>query len=71
MTVVVLLVMGTTLALGLVSISVIGSQVVDIGGVNYTVNQVVDPTVLTLLTTFIPMMAIIGFALYFIPKMGD
>lgn len=70
MTVVVLLVMGTTLALGLVSVSVIGSQVVSLGGVNYTVSQVVDPTVLTLVTTFIPMMAIIGFALYFIPKMN-
>lgn len=71
MTVVVLLIMGTTLALGLVSVSVIGSQTIELGGVNYTVSEVVDPSVLTLVTTFIPMMAIIGFAIYFIPKMGS
>lgn len=69
MTVVVLLVMGTTLALGLVAVSVIGSQSVQIGNTTYIVSEVVDPTVLTLITTFIPMMAIIGFALYFVPKM--
>ena len=70
MTVVLLIIMGSTLAIGLVSVSVIGSQVVEIAGVNYTVSEVVDPTVLTLLTTLLPILVIIGLALYFIPRAG-
>ena len=67
--VVLLFIIGSILAIGLVSVSVIGSQVVNIGGVNYTVSAVLDPTVLTLLTTLLPILVVIGIAMYFIPSM--
>lgn len=68
MVVVTLFIIGAILAIGLVSVSVIGEQVVNIGGVNYTVSDVLDPTVLTLLTTLLPILVVIGIAMYFIPK---
>ena len=65
----ILFIIGSILAIGLVSVSVIGAQVVNIGGVNYTVSEVLDPTVLTLLTTLLPILVVIGIAMYFIPSM--
>lgn len=62
--------MGAILGLGLVSVSVIGSQTWTVNNVTYTVSEVVDPTVLTLLTTLVPILVVIGLAMYFIPKMG-
>jgi len=67
--VVLLFIIGSILAIGLVSVAVIGEQVINIGGVNYTVSEVLDPTVLTLLTTLLPILVVIGIAMYFIPSM--
>jgi len=67
--VVLLFIIGSILAIGLVSVAVIGEQVINIGGVNYTVSEALDPTVLTLLTTLLPILVVIGIAMYFIPSM--
>ena len=64
-----LFIIGAILGLGLVSVSVIGSQQWTVNNVTYTVSDVVDPTVLTLLTTVVPIMIVISLAMYFIPKL--
>lgn len=64
-----LVIIGAILGLGLVSVSVIGSQTWTVNNVTYTVSEVVDPTVLTLLTTVVPIMIVISLAMYFIPKL--
>jgi hypothetical protein len=63
-----LVIIGAILGLGLVSVSVIGSQSWTVNNVTYVVSDVVDPTVLTLLTTVVPIMIVISLAMYFIPK---
>jgi len=69
-TMITLVIIGAILGLGLVSVSVIGSQTWTINNVSYVVSDVVDPTVLTLLTTVAPIMVVIGIATAFIPKMS-
>ncbi len=64
-----LVIIGAILGLGLVSVSVIGAQTWTVNNVTYTVSNVVDPTVLTLLTTVVPIMVVISLAMYFIPKL--
>lgn len=70
MTMVLLVIIGSILGIGLVAVSAIGDQTVAWLGENVTVSDVVDPTVLYLLTTLVPIMVVIGIALYFIPKMS-
>lgn len=66
-----LFIISIVLPLGLAYISGIGSTYVVVGGTNQTVSQWVDPSVLTLLTILLPVMAVIGILLYFVPKMKD
>ena len=72
--VVLLFIIGAVLAIGLVSVAVIGSQPSglfggEFGNISIPVSEVLDPTVLTLLTTLLPILVVIGIAMYFIPSM--
>ena len=68
-TMITLVIIGAVLGLGLVSVAVIGEQTWTVNNVSYVVKDVVDPTILTLLTTVAPIMVVIGIAVAFIPKM--
>ena len=67
--VITLFIIGALLGLGLVSVSVIGDMQYSINGTLYLVSDVVDPTVLTLLTTLLPILVVVGIAVAYIPKM--
>ena len=72
--VVLLFIIGAVLANGLVSVAVIGSQPYglfggEFGNISIPVSEVLDPTVLTLLTTLLPILVVVGIAMYFIPSM--
>ena len=71
--VVTLIVISVLLPLGLGLVSVMGSAPVTytlINGSSVTVllSSLVNPTVLTLLTTLLPILVVIGIAMYYIPK---
>jgi len=65
--VVAFIIMGSTLALGLVAMSTISTQVVLWNGVNYTVSEVVPAGVLALIP-LIPTLFIIGLAIAYVPR---
>lgn len=65
-----LFIISIILPLGLSYVSGIGSTYVVVGSTNQTVAQWVDPSVITLLTILLPVMAVIGILLYFVPKMN-
>ena len=75
--VVALMVIGLVLPLGLGMVSLAGETMITVPynmtGLNETqlaLSEVVDPAVLVLITTLLPILAVIGVTLYFIPK-GD
>lgn len=70
MIVVALVIIAVILPLGLGLVSAMGDVNVTINGVATPLSELVDPTVLTLLTTLMPILVVIGIALYFIPKSG-
>jgi len=67
-----LVVIATILPLGLGLIAIAGETIVsNISGVERTLADVLDPSVLTLLTVLLPVLAVIGITMYFLPKIGD
>ena len=55
------------LAIGLIS----GAGDVIINTQNQTLSDVADPAVITLLTVLLPILAVIGITMYFLPRMAD
>ena len=66
-----LVVISVILPIGLGLTSAMGDVNVTINGVPTPLDELVDPTVLTLLTTLLPILVVVSIAMYFIPKMGD
>lgn len=64
-----LIIMGVVLPIGIGLISAAGDITVAINGTQTAVSTVADPTVLTLLTVLVPILAIVGIALGLIPKL--
>lgn len=71
MLVVSLVVMGILLPIGLAYIGSAGSTTVLVNGANVTLSNAVDPAVITLLTILVPIVAVVGLLMYFIPKMRN
>ena len=65
-----LMVVALILPISLGLLAAAGSQTVTVNGTATAVNTLVDPTVLTILTVLLPIIAVIGIALYYIPR-GD
>lgn len=63
---IVLIVVAITVPLGLAYLAGAGDMVISVGGVNKTLSEWIDPSVLTLLTILIPILAVIGIAMTFI-----
>lgn len=61
-----LMIIGIVLPLGLAYLSGAGDMYVVVGGVNQTLSEWVDPSVLTVLTILIPILAVIGIAITYI-----
>ncbi|MGB5911855.1 MAG: hypothetical protein WBH31_11730 [Promethearchaeia archaeon] len=70
-TVVSLIIISALLPIGLGLTSAMGQVNVTINGVPTALSTLVDPTVLTLLTTLLPILVVVGIAMYYIPKAGD
>jgi hypothetical protein len=64
-----LIIMGVVLPIGIGLISGAGNITVAINGTDTAVSTLADPTVLTLLTVLVPILAIVGIAIGLIPKM--
>ena len=56
------------LAIGLISIA---DEVIIETATNKTLGDVADPAVITLLTVLLPVLAVIGITMYFLPRVGD
>lgn len=54
------------IALGLISGA--GDTMVSINGTETALSELVDPSVLTLLTVLLPIIAVIGIVMYFLPR---
>lgn len=63
-----LVLMGVLFPIGLGLISAAGDVAVDINGTSTLVSAVADQNVLTLLTTIVPIVAVIGIVLGFMPR---
>jgi hypothetical protein len=61
-----LLVIGLIMPLGLAYIANAGNTNVVVNGTTYTLSNIVDSSVLTLLTVLIPILAVIGIAIAYI-----
>ena len=67
-----LIVIATILPLAIGLISVAGDVIIsNVSGVEKTLSDVADPAVITLLTVLLPVLAVIGITMYFLPKVGD
>lgn len=67
-----LVVIATVLPLGLGLIATAGDFLVsNASGVEVYLSDVLDPSVLTLLTVLLPVLAVIGITMYFLPRFGD
>jgi len=67
-----LIVIATVLPLAIGLISIAGETVIsNVSGVEKTLSDVADPAVVTLLTVLLPILAVIGITMYFLPKVGD
>ena len=64
-----LIVIATILPLAIGLISVAGDTIIN--SANQTLADVADPAVITLLTVLLPVLAVIGITMYFLPKMRD
>ena len=63
-----LIVVAVIVPLGLAMLGGAGDQYFVVGGVNQTLSTWVDPAVLTILTILVPIVAVIGILLMFIPR---
>ncbi len=61
-----LLVIGLIMPMGLAYIANAGNTNVVVNGTTYTLSNLVDSSVLTLLTVLIPILAVIGIAIAFV-----
>lgn len=68
MIVVSLVIIAVILPLGLGLVSAMGDVNVTVNGVPTPLSELVDPTVLTLLTTLLPILVVVGIAMYYIPS---
>lgn len=68
MIVISLVVIAVIFPLGLGLISAAGDSNVTVNGVATPLSTLVDPAVLTLLTVLLPILAVIGIVLYFLPS---
>ena len=67
-----LIVIATILPLAIGLISTAGdTSISNVSGVEKTLSDVADPSVITLLTILLPVLAVIGITMYFLPKMRD
>jgi len=67
-----LIVIATILPLAIGLISTAGDTLIsNVSGVEKTLSDVADPSVITLLTILLPVLAVIGITMYFLPKMRD
>jgi len=64
-----LIVIATIMPLAIGLISNAGNTIIN--AQNQTLSDVSDPAVITLLTVLLPILAIIGITMYFIPKLKD
>lgn len=69
--VVALVVIAVVLPIGIGLISAMGETTVTINNVTKTLAEIVDPTVLTLLTVLLPILSVVGIIMYFIPRGKD
>lgn len=66
-----LIITGLLLPTGLLYLYTGQYQTVEVGGVNYTLGTVMDPTIITLFTVILPIIILIGIVMYYIPKKSD
>ena len=72
-----LIVIATILPLAIGLISIAGDTVITVAnatGLNESailLSDVADPAVITLLTVLLPVLAVIGITMYFLPRVGD
>lgn len=66
-----LIITGLLLPTGLLYLFTGQYQTVLVGGVNYTLGEVMDPTVITLFTVILPIIILISIVMYYIPKKSD
>lgn len=67
-----LIVIATVLPLAIGLISVAGDTLIsNVSGVEKYLSDVADPAVITLLTVLLPILAIIGITMYFLPRFSD
>jgi len=72
MIVVSLIVIAVIFPLGIGLVSVMGDSMITLAnGSQVALSTVVDPAVLTLLTILLPILAVIGILMYFIPRSSD
>ena len=71
MIVISLIVIAVIFPLGLGLVSSAGSTMITVGNESVALSTLVDPAVLTLLTVLLPILAVIGIVMYFLPKGGD
>lgn len=71
MLVVSLVVIAVVLPTGIGLISAMGDTTITVNGTATALSELVDPTVLTLLTILLPILAVIGIILAFIPGKGE
>lgn len=70
MIVISLIVIAVIFPLGLGLVSAAGDTMITINGTAVALSTLVDPAVLTLLTVLLPILAVIGITMYFLPR-GD
>lgn len=63
-----LLVVSLVLPIALIYISNAGNSSVTINGTAQTLASVADPAVVTLLTVLLPILAVIGIIMYYLPR---
>ena len=68
MLVISLVIVGMLLPIGLAYIGGAADTYVVVNGVNQTLADWVDPTVISLLTIIVPIVAVVGVLLYYIPR---
>ena len=67
-----LIVIATILPLAIGLISGAGDVLIsNVSGVEKTLSDIADPSVITLLTVLLPILAVIGITMYFLPRMTD
>ena len=66
-----LIITGMLLPMGLLYLYTGQYVTVEVSGVNYTLGEVMDPTVVSLFTVILPIIILIGIVMYYIPKKSD